>query len=681
MQAEELRAANDELLRNEQTLRSREQHVRLKLDSILSPEGDLGNLALADIIDAPAIQSLMDDFYRLAHVPMAVIDLQGRVLVGVGWQAICTQFHRVHPETCRYCIESDTQLTVGVAPGEFRLYKCKNHMWDIATPLMVAGQHVGNLFSGQFFFDDEPLERELFRAQARRYGFDEQGYLAALEAVPRLSRESVDTGMAFLMKLARMISQLSYGNIQLVRSLGERDRLMESLRQGRERLNRAQEIAHLGSWELDLACNELTWSDEVYRIFGLQPQEFGATYEAFLERVHPDDRAAVDAAYAGSLRENRDTYEIDHRVVRKDTGEIRIVHEKCEHFRAASGRIIRSVGMVHDITERKCAEEQLLKLNRTLQALSKSNQALMHATEESAYLQEVCKIVVGDCGHAMVWIGYAEEDEAKRVRPVACAGFEEGYLETLQITWADTERGRGPTGTAIRTGQPAQCRNMLTDPEFAPWREQALQRGYVSSIVLPLLSGGKAFGAITIYSRQPDAFSPDEIELLMELAGDLAQGITSLRLRAAHAQMTEQLRRLNDELEEEVQAQTEELKDTVGRLQEEVNRRVRVEGMLRRRFPDVGGIFPAYDHAVGVHGPRFQLCARQWGLRPGGWQGAGVLCRQESFRAVPARRESADLRAGRADQAAVPRLREAFHLSGCSAPGHLLELAADAVAG
>ncbi|MCL5281614.1 MAG: PocR ligand-binding domain-containing protein, partial [Planctomycetes bacterium] len=583
LQAEELATANDELLQNEQTLRSREQRVRLKLDSILSPEGDLGSLELADIIDAPAIQSLMDDFYRLAQVPMAVIDLKGRVLVGVGWQTICTKFHRVHPETCRYCIESDTQLTAGVAPGEFRLYKCKNHMWDVATPLMVAGHHVGNLFSGQFFFEDEPLERELFRAQAQRYGFDEREYLAALEAVPRLSRESVDRGMAFLMKLARMISQLSYGNIQLARSLAERDRLMESLDRGRERLNRAQEIAQLGSWELDLMRHELTWSDEVYRIFGLEPQEFGATYEAFLEHVHPEDRAAVDAAYAGSLRENRDTYEIDHRVVRQDTGEIRIVHEKCEHFRDAAGRIIRSIGMVHDITERQRAEQQLLGLNRTLRALSNSSQALVRATDEAAYLRQVCRIIVEDCGHAMVWIGYAEQDEVQSVRPVAHAGFEEGYLETLQITWADTERGRGPTGTAIRTGRPSLCRNMLTDPCVAPWREQAIQRGYASSIVLPLLSGGQAFGAITIYSRQVDPFSQDELDLLMELAADLAFGITSLRLREAHARMTEQLRRLNDELEEEVQAQTEELKDTVDRLQEEVGRRTLAEETLRKR--------------------------------------------------------------------------------------------------
>ena len=116
-------------------------------------------------------------------------------------------------------------------------------------------------------------------------------------------------------------------------------------------------MAHLGSWQLDLETNHLTWSDEVYRIFGLQPQEFAATYEAFLERVHPDDRAAVDAAYGGSLAEDRDTYEIEHRVVRADSGETRIVLERCEHIRDDAGRIVRSIGMVHDITARKLAEE------------------------------------------------------------------------------------------------------------------------------------------------------------------------------------------------------------------------------------------------------------------------------------------------------------------------------------
>lgn len=204
---------------------------------------------------------------------------------------------------------------------------------------------------------------------------------------------------------------------------------------------------------------------------------------------------------------------------------------------------------ISDITRRKGEEDQLHKLNRTLRALSNSNQALMRATDEPAYLEDVCKIIVEDCGHEMVWIGYAEEDEAKSVRPVAYAGFEEGYLEALDITWEDTERGRGPTGTAVRTANYCACRNMLTDPRLKPWREEAISHGYASSIALPLISGEKVIGIVNIYSRLPDPFSEDEIKLLMELAGDIAYGITTLRLRKAHAQAEEGLRETKDYLE------------------------------------------------------------------------------------------------------------------------------------
>lgn len=147
--------------------------------------------------------------------------------------------------------------------------------------------------------------------------------------------------------------------VTYVQDITERKHAEEALRQSQAMLARAQEIAHVGSWELDLINNDLIWSDEVYRIFGLVPREFGATYEAFLDRVFPDDRAAVDSAYSGSVREGLDSYEIEHRVTRKDTGEIRWVHEKCSHTRDAAGRVIRSLGMVMDITERKQAEESL----------------------------------------------------------------------------------------------------------------------------------------------------------------------------------------------------------------------------------------------------------------------------------------------------------------------------------
>ena len=166
----------------------------------------------------------------------------------------------------------------------------------------------------------------------------------------------------------------------------------------------------------------------------------------------------------------------------------------------------------------------------------------MRAVDEAPYLQQVCRIVVEGCGHTMVWVGFAEDDEGKSVRHAAHSGFDQGYLDTLHVTWADTERGRGPTGTAIRTGRPVVCRNMLTDPDFAPWREQALARGYASSIALPLMTGGKAFGALMIYSRVPDPFSEDEVALLTELADDLSFGISAIRFRAAHARAEEALR-------------------------------------------------------------------------------------------------------------------------------------------
>ncbi len=453
-----------------------------------------------------------------------------------------------------------------------------------------------------------------------------------------------------------------------------RKQTQEALEENEKRLSRSQEIAHLGSWELDLTSNQLTWSDEVYRIFGLKPQEFGATYEAFLNAVHPEDRKAVDEAYSGSLREGRDTYEIEHRVIRKHSGEIRVVYEKCEHIRDESGKIIRSVGMVQDITERKkaeqelgqaksdwertfdtvpdliaildnkhrivrankamvqqlgvtpqqaigqscytcvhgtsippefCphsqtledgkehlaevheprlggyflvsttplkddkgiitgsvhvarniterkkAEEALNKLNRHLRAISNSNQVLIHATDETTLFQEVCNIIIHDCGYPLVWVGRAENDKNKTVRPVAFAGFDKEYIDQLNITWADEPRGRGPTGTAIRTGKKYVCRNMNQDPNFEPWREQAAKRKYTASLVLPLSSfEGKPFGALNIYSKEQDPFAEEEIKLLSELANDFAYGIEILKLRKEREQATFQLEEYADQMEE-----------------------------------------------------------------------------------------------------------------------------------
>jgi PAS domain S-box-containing protein len=203
-----------------------------------------------------------------------------------------------------------------------------------------------------------------------------------------------------------------------------------------------------------------------------------------------------------------------------------------------------------DITERKKAERETQRLTNALNALNDINKVLSKAPDENTYMNEVCQAIVKDTSHRMVWVGFAEKDEAKTVRPVAYAGFDENYIQQMNITWAETERGRGPTGTAIRTGKVGVSRNMLTDPHFAPWRSEAIKRGYSASIVFPLRNAGIVFGAISIYSNDPDPWSNEEIELLQQVADDFSIGILSIRERDARLKVDEELRQSRERIQE-----------------------------------------------------------------------------------------------------------------------------------
>ncbi len=195
----------------------------------------------------------------------------------------------------------------------------------------------------------------------------------------------------------------------------------------------------------------------------------------------------------------------------------------------------------NDITNRKRKEQELQKLNRVLNALGKSSQVMMHSKNEIQYINEVCKILVQDCGHSLVWIGYAGNDKDKTVFPIAHYGFNDGYIENLRISWGENDMGNGPTGTAIRTGKPVMCRNIYNDPCFEPWRDGAINNGYNSSIALPLVLEGKAIGALALYSRDIDSFSPDEVALLTRLADDLTFGINTIRLKESENKALELL--------------------------------------------------------------------------------------------------------------------------------------------
>ena len=321
----------------------------------------------------------------------------------------------------------------------------------------------------------------------------------------------------------------------------ERDELLDALSASQAMLERSQELAHLGSWELDLANGHLTWSDEVYRIFGLAPQEFGATYEAFLERVHPDDRAAVDAAYSGSLREDRDSYEIEHRVVRKDSGEIRYVEERCDHLRDAAGTMVRSVGMVHDITERKRAEGERQRLLEELKMQALVLQAetgdLTHRAALADSLSAINRLMLSslDAGAIMQFA----LDEGVRALAVDAGTIEmreePHWVVSYQRGLLDVASGlrlgeaEAPVATSVeKNGVARTVVDVQAQPELNVGfvRTNALR----SELAVPLLARASVVGCLFFYGKQPRTFDDAEVDFARKLGATVSLALENARL-------------------------------------------------------------------------------------------------------------------------------------------------------
>ena len=188
----------------------------------------------------------------------------------------------------------------------------------------------------------------------------------------------------------------------------------------------------------------------------------------------------------------------------------------------------------------------LQRMDRARRTISAGNRNVVRAEDEQTLLQQMCRTIVDVGGYSFAWVGYAQQDERKSVRPVAEAGFDgglEALVEALVVNWSDTERGRGPVGTAIRTGKFYVAQNIHTDPRYEPWRAEATKRGYAAVCAFPLFVQDQP-GALAIYSREADAFNEEELELLAEAAEDLAFGITAIRTRAEHELAHKALRRM-----------------------------------------------------------------------------------------------------------------------------------------
>ena len=532
--------------------------MRRKLDSVLSPEGDLGVLELGDLIDTPALQKLMDDFHAVARIPMSILDVKGRVLVGVGWQDICTRFHRVQPDTCRNCLESDTRLSAGLTQGEYRLYKCRNNLWDMATPIIVAGQHVGNIFTGQFFFEDETVDRELFRAQARKYGFGEEEYLAALDRVPRLSRETVDRGMSFFLKLSDTLSQLGYSNVKLARLLAERDRLTDSLRESRKleaamgSMTDAVSISDAQGRFLDF--ND-AFAESFYRqtlesipgmVFTTRPDGY-CDYQSqqwvdytgipmsehigdgWNQLLHPDDRPRAFAAWRAAV-EGLALYDLEYRVRRHD-GTYEWFRVIARPIRDASGGIVRWFGVAMNIEGLKQVEQALRASEARFRSLAESN---------------IIGVLVADPVTGQV---FDANDEYLRI---ICCSREELLAGT--VNW------RSSTSSEELSREGDLPRNRQREG-----RVEAFETTYIhrDGRRVPVIIGG--------------SFLPDDPKKVVVFALDMT----------AHKMAEEALRQLNETLEQRVAERTELAEGRAKQLQALAMELIEAEERERRRIAEL----------------------------------------------------------------------------------------------
>ena len=341
-----------------------------KIESAMDSEiHDLGS-----IINAEEIQLIMDDFCHITNMVTAILDLKGNLIETTGWQDICTKFHRVNPKTAHNCTESDLFLAKNLKPGEYIDYKCKNGLWDVVTPLHVGGKHLGNIYTGQFFYDDEEIDEEFFIQQAERYGFDRDAYISAFRQIPVYSRATIAHLMGFLVKFTTYISKISLARIELQKEIKHRKKAEEALQKSEAQMRTLIDTIPDLIWLKDqegiyLACNP-NFED----FFGAKEIDIvGKTDYDFVDKDLADffrkkDRAAM-AENRPSVNEEEVTYASD--------GKKRVLETVKTPLYDSAGELIGVLGIARDITRRKQDGEEVRRLRSYLSNIINSMPSML----------------------------------------------------------------------------------------------------------------------------------------------------------------------------------------------------------------------------------------------------------------------------------------------------------------
>lgn len=337
------------------------------------PENQM-DYSFTDLIDGNALQQLCDKFTKLTQATTAILDLDGNILFAAGWQEICTKFHRVHPETASRCKKSDTTLAKQLRLGQkYNIYKCENGLVDVVVPIIVGENHVGSLFTGQFFF--ESPQKEYFRQQAIEFGFNEDSYLKALSRVPVFSEEQVKLTVDFLCQVAQMVGTMGLSNLKtrainenLEKEITERKQAERATAEALAkitRLKKALDKAPPYIYLKDRQGHYVYANQKTLELFNCTAEELHGSNDS---RFFPADTVArLKAVDARVCEQGEETAE--EIVSHPADGRRRIYWEvKAPIYDEENPNLIWGLcGVSTDITERKLAEEERERLITNLQ--------------------------------------------------------------------------------------------------------------------------------------------------------------------------------------------------------------------------------------------------------------------------------------------------------------------------
>ena len=515
-------------------------------------EGDLTSLTLSEVIDAKSLQPMMESFHRITGIGCAIVQTDGEVLVAVGWQEICRKFHRKSTQSLKGCIESSILLSQHpAASGAFKVHRCRNGLWEMATPIELSGRHMGNIVIGQFFYTDEKVDPEQFCEQAQYYEFDKSEYIEAFQRVPRFDRKTVEEAMAFYGNLAEMISTLGFSADRLRKSLIERRQAERALQESNQLFHQIAEQSRTYTWGVDLEGLFTSVSSVVELVLGYRPDEIIGKMHLYDLHVE-QGREAFKSAALGVFKRKEPFVNLENDALTRDGRIVRLLTHGIPQI-DADGNLLGYRGSAADITERKRAE---IFRNLSVEALS----ILIESTEFSVSIRRILSAIKQTTGCDAVGMrlqrdedfpyfsqtGFSSEFLLKENSLVArdadgriCRDFE-GQV-SLECTCGLVIRGKtDPSNPLFTKGGSAWTNNssMLLeipaadDPRLNR-RNKCIYHGYASFALVPIRAGGAISGILQLNSHREGLFRLADIQELEGIAAHIGEALVRKRAEDA----------------------------------------------------------------------------------------------------------------------------------------------------